>query len=93
MNGGDWRAIVHGVTKSWTRLSDSHVPLCEVTAVCLMVKCNLHLFPPISFSLKAEVAEIVLRGPMNYSRSFRSSSIFHKGRTTSNPGAWPGPRG
>ena len=24
MDGGVWRATVHGVTKSWTRLSDTH---------------------------------------------------------------------
>ena len=24
MNRGAWQATVHGVTKSWTRLSDSH---------------------------------------------------------------------
>ena len=24
MNRGTWQATVHGVTKSWTRLSDSH---------------------------------------------------------------------
>ena len=24
MDGGAWRATVHGVTKSWTRLSDLH---------------------------------------------------------------------
>ena len=24
MGPGDWRAIVHGVTNSWTRLSDAH---------------------------------------------------------------------
>ena len=25
MNGGAWRATVHGVTKSWTRLSNFHL--------------------------------------------------------------------
>ena len=24
MDGGAWQAIVHGVTKSWTQLSDQH---------------------------------------------------------------------
>ena len=24
MDRGDWQANVHGVTKSWTRLSDQH---------------------------------------------------------------------
>ena len=27
MNGGAWRATVHGVTKNWTRLNDYHVKM------------------------------------------------------------------
>ena len=40
MEGGAWWAAVHGVTKSWTRLSNfthSYIHVCVCVSVCLSV--------------------------------------------------------
>ena len=34
MDRGTWQATVHGVTKSWTQLSDFHVTGCMIRASC-----------------------------------------------------------
>ena len=47
MNRGAWRATVHGVTKSWTRLIEqllhTHVCIEVVTLACLLLICVLFL--------------------------------------------------
>ena len=49
MDRGAWRATVHGVTKSWTQLSEAHVRIDLIlfkTAI-LFSKCGYHfVFPP-----------------------------------------------
>ena len=35
MDGGAWWATIHGVAKSWTRLSDFSVCVCVCVCVCV----------------------------------------------------------
>ena len=35
MDRGSWQATVHGVTKSWTRLSDFTITFSQITQVCV----------------------------------------------------------
>ena len=43
MDGGAWRAIVHGVTENWTRLSDF--------TASLSVKCRTCIFSAVTYVL------------------------------------------
>ena len=52
MDRGAWQATVHGVTKSWTRLSDFHfVPFYHLHPFCPLPKAPLYLATANSFFL------------------------------------------
>ena len=56
MEGGAWRAIIHGVAKSWTRLSNlhlTHLKTCvyvgkHTCVCCLSMKKTAERYSPLS---------------------------------------------
>ena len=79
MDRGAWRATVHGVAKSWTRLSDfthTHMSIESVMPSNHLILCRtllllLSIFP--SIRVFSNESAFCIRGPKYWSFSFNSS--------------------
>ena len=60
MDRGAWWATVHGVTQSWTRLSDSAYT--HIGPLSVVICYHRHFFPPPNFNL--EESKVTQKGAM-----------------------------